>query len=388
MRFSLKPFRKKGHVQRAFAHEPEPPKYANPYFPKVTPNKKQQATRWFKKDGWVWAIVLVAVLGGGGFFLFRHSFFQITDIEVEGNQRISTPVIVGIVNEELSKKGLGIIPLDSYWSVQTKKIDSHIRQQTQQTIPIEQLNVQKVFPHSLVIHIKERIPAMNWVSGGVWYVLDPHGVIAQQLDSPEQRDQSLPSIIDLNNTPIQEQQHVVNASYVDFVLELQNTFTSATGIGLDHFEIPVITCEQKQFVAAHEIEKEISAVEDESMKQQIRAVQEKFQAGEIDIDQSLQLIEDIRNTTPQDQKDIQAQKDAHIAFKAEYVAAGCDLKAVLKDVAIRTNGDHGGFLVYVDSSLNLQTQLTNLQQVIREKVTNPKAISYIDVRYTDRAYIK
>lgn len=387
MRFPKFSFNRQARVQRLLKPEPESPKYTNPYFPKTKLSTQAAATSWFKKEGWAWGIAAGLLLGGISFFLLRHSYFQITTIQVQGTERISADEVKQITQTVLNQHWLGI-PTDSFFVLRPGLVDQAIRQQLTSSLAVGELTITKHFPHTLTIQITERIPSMNWVSGETWYVLDPDGEILQAYATPEDIDHALPTIIDLNQTPVQAKQVVVTADYVSFLRQLQSSFTSETGLGLDHFEIPLITCQQKEFIAEQAINDELSQVADDAVKTQIRAIQERFQAGEIDIDQSLQLIEEARQGTGQTVAENEAQHQAHIAFKAQYVAAGCDLKLVLTDVAIRTIGDNAGFLVYLDSTLDINKQFENLKTVVREKVTNPKAISYIDVRYTDRAYIK
>lgn len=384
---SLRP-NKTARIQRMLKPASEAPKYANPYFPKVKPKKTSAATSWLKKDGWAFLIAAILIFGGGGFFMLKHSFFQISQLEVDGNQRITTEEITTLTNNILELKALGFIPQDSFWTVRTSVVETLLRQQVKQSMAIDELSVTKKFPNTLSIHLRERVPSMNWVSGETWYVLDPEGVIVQAYASEAERDLNLPTVVDQNQTPVQARQQIVTADYVDFLRELQTEFTPGTNLEIDHFEIPIITCQQKQFVAEQAIENELSQAKDAETKQKIRDIQERFQAGEIDIDTSLQLIQDIRLGEDPSSQVKQAHAEATIAFKAQYVAAACDLKTVLRDVGIRTKGDQAGFLVYLDSQLDLGTQMENLTTVIREKVTNPKSVTYIDVRYTDRAYIK
>ncbi|MEK7540367.1 MAG: FtsQ-type POTRA domain-containing protein [Patescibacteria group bacterium] len=388
MKLSIFRPNKTARIQRMLKPASEAPKYANPYFPKVIPKKTSAATSWLRKDGWAFLIAAILIFGGGGFFMLKHSFFQITQIEVDGNQRITTEEINSLTNSILGLKALGFIPQDSYWTVRTSVVETLLRQQIKQSMAIDELTVTKKFPNTLSIHLRERVPSMNWVSGDTWYVLDPEGVIVQPYATEEERDLNLPTVIDQNQTPVQAKQQIVTAEYVDFLRELQTRFTPGTNLEIDHFEIPTITCQQKQFVAEQAIENELSQTQDSETKQKIRDIQERFQSGEIDIDTSLQLIQDIRLGEDASSQTKQAQEDAVIAFKAQYVAAACDLKTVLRDVGIRTKGDQAGFLVYLDSKLDLDAQMENLTTVIREKVPNPKSITYIDVRYTDRAYIK
>lgn len=388
MRFPKFPFHRQARLQRLLRPEIEKPKYTNPYFKKIQPSAQQATKSWLKKDGWAWGIALVLLVGGLGFFLLQHSFFQINSIDVQGTQRISADEVKKVTQSVLDQKILGYIPKSSYWVLRTSRVENALRGQLTQSLALGEIKITKHFPNSLTIQITEQIPSMNWVSGETWYVLDPNGVILQAYATPEEVDHALPTIIDLNQTPVQAKQSIVTPEYVLFLRQLQTDFSSQTGLGLDHFEIPVTTCQQKKFIAEQAIQDELSQEADDTVKTKIRAIQERFQSGEIDIDQSLQLIEEARQTTSQTEAEKHAQQQAHIAFKAQYVAAGCDLKQVLTDVAIRTSGDQAGFLVYVDSTIELSLQLENLKTVLREKVTNPKAVSYIDVRYTDRAYIK
>lgn len=388
MRFPKFSFNRNARVQRLLKPQVEAPRYANPYFPKTKPTTQRAAVSWIKKDGWAWGIALVLLIGGFGFFFLRHSYFQITSIEVRGAQRISVDEVKQITQTVLEQQWLGVIPQSSFFILRTSRIDSALRSHLSQSLAIGELTITKHFPHTLTIQISERIPSMNWVSGDTWYVLDPNGVLLQAYAAPEEVDQALPTIIDLNQTPVQAKQQVVTADYVSFLRQLQSDFTLDTGLGLAHFKIPLITCQQKEFIAEQAINEELAQVEDDTVKNKIRVIQERFQAGEIDIDQSLQLIEEARQTTTQTEGEKQAQLQAHIAFKAQYVAAGCDLKLVLTDVVVNTVGDNAGYAVYLDSTLDLEAQLENLNTVIREKVTHPKAITYIDVRYTDRAYVK
>lgn len=377
---------RKARVQRLLKPADEAPKYVNPYFQKPVEKPTSRFKQWLKKDGWAFIIAGILVAGGLGFFLMRHQYFMISQVTVNGTQRISAEEVQAVIQDFMQLKRLGFIQQNTYWTLDSQRVEIYVKQRFHNNLALENVYANKDFPHTINVQIKERVPSMNWGNGGVWYILDPQGVIAQAYAPQQPLDTSLPTIIDLNQTPVEISQQLVSPEYVDFIRTLHGNFTVETGLAIEQFEVPVLTCQEKQFVAEEEIQQQLDEAVNEETKQKIRQVQERFKSGEIDIDTSLELLQEIK-TKEQPAAETEAT-DTVLAFKARYVATACDLVAVLNDVVIKTTGDTGGFWVIFDSSQDLDTQIGNLNTVIAEKVTNPLAVQYIDVRFADRAYIK
>jgi len=115
---------------------------------------------------WFWAaggVALVVSLAGAGFWVWSSPFFKVNNIEVVGNDLVSTGTIVGRANL------LG----ESMFTADLATAQKEVFQQPL----IHTIRIERKWPDSLRIVVEERKAWGTWEQGGVRYTIDREGVV-------------------------------------------------------------------------------------------------------------------------------------------------------------------------------------------------------------------
>lgn len=109
------------------------------------------------------ALAVLAVAGGGGYLAYRSPIFEISNIEVRGNERVTTATVVeraGLVGERMFSADLAAAQRELY------------------AIPVvSSVHIERAWPDTIVIEVEERQPWGTWEQGGVGYTIDRDGVV-------------------------------------------------------------------------------------------------------------------------------------------------------------------------------------------------------------------
>lgn len=121
---------------------------------------------WRPGRGTAMACVLIGIVGllaGGGYLAYRSPVFEISNIEVRGNERVTTATVVeraNLVGERMFTADLATV------------------QQSLYAIPvISGVRIERSWPNTIVIELEERQPWGTWEQGGVGYTIDRDGVV-------------------------------------------------------------------------------------------------------------------------------------------------------------------------------------------------------------------
>jgi len=106
-----------------------------------------------------------------------YSFFQIKNIEISGNQKISTQDLKNLAENNLSKKIL-FLPSKSIFLVDLNKIEKEILDKFP---PIKKVYFEKKFPDKLTILINERQPAAILEENEKYYFIDNEGILFEEI---------------------------------------------------------------------------------------------------------------------------------------------------------------------------------------------------------------
>lgn len=118
---------------------------------------------------------LLSLVVAGYVFNF-HSFFQIKDIDIVGNEKISKEKIKEVVSAEVEKKIL-FFPSRSIFLADFNKIKKEILNDFPQVARVE---IRRDLPDALRIKIVEKFPVAAWCQSDNCFLLDQNGVIFDQ----------------------------------------------------------------------------------------------------------------------------------------------------------------------------------------------------------------
>lgn len=125
------------------------------------------------KSRYFWLSILIVLFLGGLFYLFIFSsLFQIKDVRISGNEKVSSDKVRDIIEKNLSTSIL-FWETKSIFLVNVKNIDSLI---TEDFPRIKEVSVKRDFPSAIVSKIKERSPVADWCSEEECFYLDREGI--------------------------------------------------------------------------------------------------------------------------------------------------------------------------------------------------------------------
>jgi cell division protein FtsQ len=190
---------------------------------------------------WFAFLCLLFLAGISYLFLFFH-FFQVKEIRISGNQKITVDNMESIINNEIGKKFL-FLNTDSIFLVNLKKINRILLEK----YPLlAQVNLKKEFPNILVVEAKERTPIGVWcrISSQFFpqtaeehnnkcFSIDENGIAFEEIvpkDGLIIKSQVAPNSVALG-------QKVIEESLLKSILEIQKKLTSNLKIWITEFDI-------------------------------------------------------------------------------------------------------------------------------------------------------
>ncbi|MBN1325947.1 FtsQ-type POTRA domain-containing protein [Candidatus Falkowbacteria bacterium] len=194
-------------------------------------------------------ILLIGIIFGVYFFIFSN-FYKINNIEVAGNQIISTDDILDITNNYLSKKSFLIFKHNNIFICNKNELKRRINEY----ILLNQLKIDKILPNTLRITLTEKDAALKWISGDQNYLVDKKGIIIKrfyklnipkiyqlgefQNEAPNKLEENFLKIINLANEDVNLGQKVFNEEDVEFIFKLTERLAELDYLKLKDISVP------------------------------------------------------------------------------------------------------------------------------------------------------
>lgn len=121
----------------------------------------------------IWGIFIILLIQS----IFQASIFKLNNIEISGNQEIATTDIQNFANQELSKNKLLIFKNNNYFLFSSKDLEDKLIN----NFHLNEASVEKKFPHTVKIEVKEKISKFIWAKGDTLYLLDDKGALKGQI---------------------------------------------------------------------------------------------------------------------------------------------------------------------------------------------------------------
>jgi len=118
-------------------------------------------------------IVFLSFLG----VLIYHPFFHFSNIIISGTERLAPNDIADAVKGSMEYKKLMIFPANNYFFVDTDEIQSILNDR----FPLNSVTIQKTFPHTLDIHVDERLSTIIFDNGHTYYFMGLTGKIVEPI---------------------------------------------------------------------------------------------------------------------------------------------------------------------------------------------------------------
>lgn len=351
-------------------------RFHNPYFEQQT--RRQHAWR---RDGIFigGSVVLGLILS---WFVFSYKqVLSVQQIVIGGEQYLTVDQIADATRAALQQRHWLVLKQRFLPLLDETILAADIQTELSQFVQLESVVVTTDWPHSITVYVVERVPGYVYIIGKEYYYLDVHGAITQTV-AETKADPHFPHIRERNkkrNVTVGET--IFQPTLMDFISQLHDQFSSVTQLNIAEYAILPVTCQEKQYVTDKIFADEIAGSTTETAKQQKRDILDQLRNDQITVDQSLDLLEEVKRQEHGEDDD--TGNETFIKLQTEYQTIKCDYQTVVRDVAVVTQE---GVEIYFDSSLDLANQLTNAQAVLSDDQTEISDLTYIDLRFTDRAY--
>ena len=180
---------------------------------------------------WVYRLVAILFLATVIFALFFSDFLSVTDVQISGLNKLEDGPLRNAINGELSGNYFGIIARDNLILLRRDKLREALLRDFKR---IEDVQVEKIFPDSLRIVIRERKFAMLLCSSGNCYVLNEKGEAygAQNFAQAELDRENLVTLIDASGAQIEPGSIPLEGGFQEFILGLNSRVQNDAGIVL------------------------------------------------------------------------------------------------------------------------------------------------------------
>ncbi|MCK4453815.1 FtsQ-type POTRA domain-containing protein [Candidatus Parcubacteria bacterium] len=122
------------------------------------------------KNKFFWfGVLILAIVVSLSYFLFFHSFFQIKNIEIFGNEKLKTEQIESLIEKD---KNIFLFNIDK----NKKKILENFPE-------ITELLLEKDFPRSIKIQIEERKPVAIFCQNEKYFFIDKKGIVYEKAEA-------------------------------------------------------------------------------------------------------------------------------------------------------------------------------------------------------------
>lgn len=364
-------------------------RFKNPYFS----NNRSSDTglRWYdslRKDGWVYFGIAVIIIGLIVYCVRANRWFYLDTITVVGNQYITVDQITQPTNDILNSKKWYIFPRRMYFFNDPEYVTEKLQATLGQQYSIEQLSVEKIFSNEIVVTIKERIPGLVYIThDNSYFYVDLNGISTEKKTEGE-LDSHFPRVRDANVRSISIGEQVLNTNVIASITSLNADFTEVTGLHISEYSLDQVTCYKKEYVAEKIFADEIESSANEDTKNQKKEILKQLEDGIITVDQSLDLLEEVKRAELGDDAELDSTASGNEAFlklEAQYTDADCNYVSAVQDINIVTQD---GVKILFDSGIDISKQLENLKTVLDTKIDDVTAIDYIDMRFPDRVYYR
>lgn len=351
-------------------------RFHNPYFEQHTQRQHAWRRDALSIGG---SVVLCVILS---WFVFGYKqVLSARQIVISGEQYLTVDQIAEATRTALQQRRWLVLKQRFLPILDETILAADIQTELSQFVQLESITVTTDWPHSITVHVVERVPGYVYIIGKEYYYLDVHGAITQSV-AEAKADPHFPHIRERNKKrKVTVGETIFQPTLMDFISQLHDQFSPVTQLNIAEYAILPVTCQEKQYVTDKIFADEIAGSTTETAKQQKRDILDQLRNDQITVDQSLDLLEEVKRQEHGEDDD--TGNETFIKLEMKYQTVKCDYQTVVRDVAVVTQE---GVELYFDSSLDLAIQLTNAQAVLSDNQTEISDLTYIDLRFTDRAY--
>jgi hypothetical protein len=191
------------------------------------------------RNRFFWLFLLIIIFSGTIFDLATfYSFFQIKEIEITGNQKVSVEDIKSVISGKISKK----VVFQETKSIFLQDLKGIARNIGKEFPQIAEIKIKRVFPDTVLAEVIERQTVATWCRGSDCFYADKDGVIfekTEEVKSPLVRFE-----IDVSDFSLGKP--VLDKKYFDTILKINNELENMLNVKIKEF---VSSVDGKKLVA-------------------------------------------------------------------------------------------------------------------------------------------
>lgn len=196
------------------------------------------------RNRFFWCFLLFFFIGCGIFYLiYFSSFFQIKEIEISGNQKVSSDNIRNLIEEKVEEKVL-FFSTRSIFLVNLNQINSLIVKNFPQ---VDRTDLKINLPHTIIATIEERKPAAVFSGEGKNFFLDKEGIIFEEISEGETEMTKIKNQTGRDNLELGEK--VIEKEILSRLLEIEGELKAGLKIPVKEF---IFSAEDKLTVLTRE----------------------------------------------------------------------------------------------------------------------------------------
>lgn len=196
------------------------------------PHKIRKKTSIFKRRFfWIFILVVIFFLGSAYLVSFA-SFFNVKEIEILGNKKVSADEIKQLVNEKIIR---------NFWKLSSKSIflanlgkakDDLLKEFPQ----IENISFQKKLPGSLIVEAKERTAVAIFCPDTNCFLVDKGGIVFEKTDVIFSEFPKIRNIQGKQNFSLGEK--IIDEKILTFILDVKSKLNEKVKIDVEEFNVP------------------------------------------------------------------------------------------------------------------------------------------------------
>ncbi len=185
------------------------------------------------------------------YLVIFSGLFNITEVHITGNSRIPTEEIEEVIANTLEYKSFGFIPNSSFIVANTLDISEVLKKR----FPIEDIQVEKHFPHEMNIVITEKVSTIIYDNGKMYGLVGLDGSVVELIRAVENHEWK-----DITGKTVTTTADGVTST-IDIVVDQVHTPNTANVYGDRTKEFPIIYDKR-----AHEVDKGLKVLKPEEVE--------------------------------------------------------------------------------------------------------------------------
>ncbi len=173
----------------------------------------QKKKTYFLRSKFFWFGILFFLLFAGLFYFFVFSsFFQINEIKISGNKRVSNESVINYLNGKL-EKNLFFFKTKSIFLVKLKLLE---KEALKEFPVISDAFLKRKLPDEINLQITEREAMGNWCVQEECYLIDKEGIIFEK----ERNEQKLTIISEFSSQNISLGEPILNKEIIQGIVDI------------------------------------------------------------------------------------------------------------------------------------------------------------------------